>query len=248
MMTHSISCDSLAERQKQPVSNVTQSRLDHALVVYLIVTATDPDFNAFLPLAAGLLQTLLGGQHTDDNDPLDTPVLQAINGSRRGGTSGYNGVDDDGELRRAGGIWVRGRGRVVGKVVVVFYGLQRRLFAVQTEVVDSNGLGKQRSQGRDHGKAAAQDGDKTDGGGMGRCGGCGVGVAEGRCVLSRSAFNVRVHVVVCGAGRGLDRSGAGYSKRGEQPRVYGSNTGTIAAPDVWVWGATDSDTYRALVL
>lgn len=50
-------------------------------------------------------------------------------------------------------------GSVVGQIVVVFDGLERRLLTVEAEVVDGNRDGKERGESGDHGKATAENGD-----------------------------------------------------------------------------------------
>lgn len=71
---------------------------------------------------------------------------------------------------------------MVGEVVVVLDGLEGGLLTIEAKVVDSDGFGEERGQGRDHGEARAKDGHEGDGGGWGRSGGGGVGVAEGGLV------------------------------------------------------------------
>ena len=67
---------------------------------------------------------------------------------------------------------------MVGEVVVVLDGLEGGLLTIEAKVVDSDGFGEERGQGRDHGEARAKDGHEGDGGGWGRSGGGGVGVVQ----------------------------------------------------------------------
>jgi hypothetical protein len=81
---------------------------------------------------------------------------------------------------------------MVGKIVVVFYGLEGRFLAVETEVVDWHGRGEQGLQGGDHREAGTEDGDEGYGGWGGGGGGCGVGVAERGLVLGNEVNSTSI--------------------------------------------------------
>lgn len=48
---------------------------------------------------------------------------------------------------------------MVGKIVVIFDGLEGGGFAEESEVVDGGGEGEERLEGFDHGEAGAENGD-----------------------------------------------------------------------------------------
>lgn len=76
---------------------------------------------------------------------MGAPFAQGLDGCSAGSAGGNHRVEDD---RQTGGfVGVGGGGtaigEVVGEVVVVFYRFEGCGFAVETEVVDGDGVGKE---------------------------------------------------------------------------------------------------------
>jgi len=86
------------QRQKQPIANIAQPGLNHALLINPLITAADPHLHPLLPLPARLLQPLFRCQNSNDNDPFDTPILQRVNGRLRCRTRRNDGIYDDSKL------------------------------------------------------------------------------------------------------------------------------------------------------
>ena len=86
------------QRQKQPVANIAQPGLNHALLINPLIAPTNPHLNPLFPLPARLLQPLFGRQNSHDDNPLHTPVLQRVNRRLCRRTRRDDGIYDDGEF------------------------------------------------------------------------------------------------------------------------------------------------------
>jgi hypothetical protein len=147
-----------SKRHEQSVTNVAQARFDHTLPVDLFIAPANPHLDALLPLSTRRRKPLFCSQDGDNQDALNSVLLETVDGSAGGGTGSDDGVNDDGELCGAADVGVGGCGGVIGQVVVVFYGLECLLLAEETKVVDRHGCGEERGECRDHGEAGAEDG------------------------------------------------------------------------------------------
>lgn len=186
----------LANGQEQPVTDISQPRLDHALIISLLITAANKHLDALGPRLGGLLQAALAGDDGADDDALDAPVAQGVDGGAGGGARRDDRVDDDGQLGRARrGRRVRRRRLVVRQVVVVLDRLQRRLLAVQAQVVHRDRVGQDGLQRLRHAQPRAQDRDERDAGGRDGVDGEGVadGVLVGACCGSAEALCERLN-------------------------------------------------------
>lgn len=131
----------LPNRQKQPIAHITQTRLQHALGRQLsVIHPRDPNFDTLGPLGGGAFHSRCGAEDGQNDDTVGAPLAKGLDGGGAGAARSNDGVEDQ---RQAGGLFVVRGVDVVGEVVVVFYGLERGGFAVQTEVVDGDGVGEE---------------------------------------------------------------------------------------------------------
>ena len=93
------------------------------------------------PLGSNSLDTLLGTNNSEDDNPLGAPFTESLDGGGAGSASSDDGVDEDGKAasvaRRSLVI-----GDLLGKVVVILDGVQRRGFAVHAEVMNRDRYGE----------------------------------------------------------------------------------------------------------
>lgn len=129
--------------QEQPVTNITQARLDHALIIRPFVAAANKHLDTLGPRLSCLLQPILTRNNGTYNDFLDTPIFERLNSGACRRTCSDDWINDNGKLRRAGGGGrVRGSGFVVRQVIVVFDGLEGGLLAIEAEMVNGDGVGE----------------------------------------------------------------------------------------------------------
>jgi hypothetical protein len=128
------------QRHEQPISNIPQTRLNHSLIIHILITPPNPNLHPLFPLLTRLPQALPRRQYTDHNNPLNPPIPQTINRRTRRRAGRNHRVAYNCQF---GQIVVCGRGGVVRQVVVVFDGLESGFLAVEAEVVDWDGHGEQ---------------------------------------------------------------------------------------------------------
>lgn len=124
---------SLPDGQEQPVADVAEPGLEHALRSELRVDGGGPDVDAGGPLGGGAADTRLGAEDAEDENALGAPLAEGLDGGGAGAAGGDDGVEDDGQGGGRGG-----RGGVLGEVVVVLDRLEGGRLAVEAEVVDGD--------------------------------------------------------------------------------------------------------------
>lgn len=126
----------LANSQKQPITNIAQSRLEHAPIGELLVHAGKPEVDMAGPFFGSLSDARDGADHGEDDDPLNAPFFERLDGGCAGAACSDHRVEQDGQTG-----WTciaAGVGYVVGQVVVVFYRGEGCGLTVEAQVVDWN--------------------------------------------------------------------------------------------------------------
>ena len=133
----------LTNSQEESVTNISQSRLQHALWCQFLVDSSNPKLRSFGPLLGDLRHTVLGTNDGHDEDLLGTPLAKRLDGSDASTTGGNDGVNHNG---KAAGVVV-GRsgalgGNAVRKVVVVLNWVKSGGFTIDAKMVNWDALGK----------------------------------------------------------------------------------------------------------
>nr|POF18644.1 hypothetical protein CFP56_62152 [Quercus suber] len=147
------------ECPEKPIPNIPEPRLDHAPLVRLVITATDPDLDAIRPRRRRFPQPLVRAQDSDDQYAAHAPVAQRIDRRADRASRCDDRIHDDGQLRGFGAAGVLA---VVRQVVVVFDGLQGGFFAVEAEVMCGHGRREQGFERGQHSQTGAQDRDQRE--------------------------------------------------------------------------------------
>lgn len=114
-----------ADCEKNSVANISHTRLEHSVGRQLSVNPCDPNLYGLRPFGSSTLYTLNGGDDRQNDNLLDAPFLQGLNGSNTRTTGGDDGVDDDGKARD-----IRTCVKVLREVVVVLDRLKSAGFTV----------------------------------------------------------------------------------------------------------------------
>lgn len=135
-------CFLLANSKKQPITDITKTRLEHSPIGELLVNPGYPDIHSAAgPLLRGFSDARDGADDGQHDDPLDPPFLEGLDGGGAGPARSDHRIEEDGQTGRA-----RARRVVVGQVVVVFYRGEGGRFSIQTEVVHGD---RRREEGLD---------------------------------------------------------------------------------------------------
>ncbi len=91
---------SLPKSQEESVPDITDSRLDHASIVDVVVQSTDPylDLLFFASFSSRSLHARQTPEHGNQQDFSDTPFEQRLDSCYRCTTSSNDGVYQDGKL------------------------------------------------------------------------------------------------------------------------------------------------------
>lgn len=133
----------LAYSHKQSISNVPKPRGNHSLPIHSLIQPRKPNLSSLGPLPCRLQHSRLRAQNSQNDNLLHTPVFEDLDSSGAGPAGGDDGVEDEGEL--GGGcvfVLAPSDGGFVGEVVIVFDGGEGGGLAVETEMVDWDGVRK----------------------------------------------------------------------------------------------------------
>ena len=108
---------SFADSQEQPITNISQTRLQHTILGQLLVHCCNPNLASLGPLGSDSLNTLVSSNNSEDDDSLCTPFTKRLDSGGAGSTGCNNRIDQDSKTTSTatGGV----TRDLLGKVVVV---------------------------------------------------------------------------------------------------------------------------------